>query len=140
MSTWSPLRALQPAEWLLVPSRLTGHVAIIRRFRFGGEGGEEWFRAVTWHETSERRELIGWARTLEVASQAAWDWWCAAEQWRHDRVGKRRHGTPAVRPSAGELLAAYREQQSRSEETGVVPGMLGAPPPAGVVRPSAGPG
>ena len=64
---WHPILAAveqRPGEWWLT-SQYDRPYAIVRLIRVGGELG---YRAVTWAERSEERELIGYFRTLRAAT------------------------------------------------------------------------
>ena len=74
LQDWHPVLAAvetSPGEWIM-----TGDVgrkyAVIRLLELGGERG---YRAVTWAERSEDRELIGYYRTLRAAAGAAHKQW-----------------------------------------------------------------
>lgn len=65
---WHPLLAAtetEPGVWHMVDER--GCYGVIRMLRRGAELG---YRAVTWAETSEGRQLIGYYRTLRAAAEA----------------------------------------------------------------------
>lgn len=67
---WHPLlaaREVEPGVWYMVDTveRCYGIVRLLRR------GGELGYRAVTWAELSEDRQLIGYYCTLRAATMAA---------------------------------------------------------------------
>ena len=71
---WHPVLAaveVAPGEWVM-----TGDVnrkyGVIRLIEIAGERG---YRAVTWAERSEDRQLIGYYRTLRAAAGAAHRQW-----------------------------------------------------------------
>lgn len=70
MSDWHPILAAvedEPGVWTMVAP--TGkRYAIIRLLRRSGELG---YRAVTWAESSENRQIIGYYRNLRAATMAA---------------------------------------------------------------------
>lgn len=72
---WHPVLEAKPHgpdEWVMQPdilSTINIPYAIIRRFQFEDD---VWYRAVTYAEP-ERRQLLGWFRTLDTAAQFAWD-------------------------------------------------------------------
>lgn len=68
-SEWHPILAaveVEPGHWNMVGQwdRIYG---VIRLLEIGGERG---YRAVTWAERSEDRELIGYYRSLRAACEA----------------------------------------------------------------------
>ena len=63
---WPPIRTAAD-EWVIMRDSRTEPVGVIRRLRFSGQ----WvFRVVTWAETSEGRELVGYFPSLEVADRS----------------------------------------------------------------------
>lgn len=69
-STWHPILAAQetePGHWNMV-AQYGECYAVVRMLRIDDEVG---YRAVTWAERSEDRELIGYYRTLRAATYAA---------------------------------------------------------------------
>ena len=70
MSDWHPLlaaRESEPGVWHMLDP--TGkQYAIVQMLRRGGELG---YRAVTWAERSEDRQLIGYYQNLRAATMAA---------------------------------------------------------------------
>ena len=58
---------------------------------FRGIGGKStWFRAVTYSDDPAKRELIGYAKTLEDAAQAVWDYAMAKRR----EAGEPQHASP----------------------------------------------
>ncbi len=58
-----------PGEWILMRDSRREPAAIVRHLQLGPR--REWyFRVVTWAETSEGRELVGYYHTLEEADQS----------------------------------------------------------------------
>lgn len=69
-STWHPILAAHeysPGEWIMVDPSAKPY-AVIRALELGGERG---YRAVTWAERSEERQLIGYWQTLRAACVGA---------------------------------------------------------------------
>ncbi len=87
-TVWHPLLAadeVEPGVWLMRAWDATPY-GIVRTLEIGGERG---YRATTWAERPDQRELIGYWRTLRAA--------CAGAH----RAYLRRHGAPrAMRPGA----------------------------------------
>lgn len=70
MAEWHPILAAlehDPGVWLMIDPAGKRY-AIVRLLRRGGELG---YRAVTWAERSEDRQLIGYYRNLRAATAAA---------------------------------------------------------------------
>lgn len=66
-ASWHPILSAEeqsPGEWWMT-AQYDRHYAIVRLIRVGGELG---YRATTWAERSEDRELIGYFRTLRAAT------------------------------------------------------------------------
>jgi hypothetical protein len=57
-----------PVEWMVTHSAASEPIAVVRRLRLGPQR-ELYFRAVTWHRDSTRRELVGYWDSLEEAVQ-----------------------------------------------------------------------
>jgi hypothetical protein len=74
---WHPLFAaveVEPGVWHMVAS--TGETyGVVRLIEVAGERG---YRAVTWAERSEDRQLIGYFRTLKVAVERTHQRWLAS--------------------------------------------------------------
>jgi len=71
VSGWHPILAAvesEPGTWFMVDEGRNRCYGVIRLLRIRGEAG---YRAVTWAERSEDRELIGYYRSLRAASSAA---------------------------------------------------------------------
>lgn len=70
VADWHPIMAAvedEPGAWVMVDP--TGkRYAIVRLLRCGDELG---YRAVTWAERSEDRQLVGYYRNLRAATMAA---------------------------------------------------------------------
>lgn len=65
---WPPIR-IGPGEWILMRDSRREPAAVVRHLQLGPR--REWFfRVVTWAETSEGRELVGYYRTLDEADQS----------------------------------------------------------------------
>lgn len=70
MFDWHPILATaepEPGVWLMVDPG-GNRYAVVRLLRLDGELG---YRAVTWAERSEDRQLIGYYRNLRAATMAA---------------------------------------------------------------------
>lgn len=70
MSHWHPILAAHeyaPGEWIMVDPSAKPY-AVVRALEVAGERG---YRAVTWAERSEDRQLIGYWRTLRAACEGA---------------------------------------------------------------------
>ncbi|RFA12180.1 hypothetical protein B7R22_17280 [Subtercola boreus] len=116
MADWHPAMLAVPDQWVLKHPASPNPWAVIRLLRFRGPKNEveDWYRVVTWQETSRGRELICWCRTLAAACEAAWDFNRAASSWQHAQAGSRAHerlGGAPCRPPAHDLLLAYRAAQ-----------------------------
>jgi hypothetical protein len=69
-ASWHPILAAvesEPGQWLMM-AQFGRCYGVIRYLRIGGEWG---YRAVTWAERSDERQLIGYFRTLRAACWAA---------------------------------------------------------------------
>lgn len=80
MAEWHPIRNASPIEWdndgPVLWYLANGPVsiadqryAIIRRLTFDTE---TWYRATTWAQLSENRQLLGYFRDLHTAAAYAW--------------------------------------------------------------------
>jgi len=69
-TSWHPILAAHeyaPGEWIMVDPSAKPY-AVVRALEVAGERG---YRAVTWAERSEDRQLIGYWRTLRAACAGA---------------------------------------------------------------------
>jgi hypothetical protein len=65
---WPPIR-IGPGEWILMRDSRREPAAVVRHLQLGPR--REWyFRVVTWAETSDGRELVGYYPTLEEADRS----------------------------------------------------------------------
>lgn len=70
MTDWHPILAAHEyaaGEWIMVDPSAKPY-AVVRALEVGGERG---YRAVSWAEGSEDRQLIGYWRTLRAACEGA---------------------------------------------------------------------
>ena len=75
---WHPLHAAEeqsPGVWHLIDT-LGRPYAVLQLIEIGGERG---YRAVTWSERSEDRELLGYFRTLRSTAMVAHQLWLASK-------------------------------------------------------------
>ena len=63
---WPPIRT-GPSEWIIMRDSRTEPVGVIRRLLFNRQVV---FRVVTWAETSESRQLVGYFPSLEMADRS----------------------------------------------------------------------
>lgn len=73
MTSWHPIlnaHETEPGSWTMIGA-FEQPYALIRFLSIGGELG---YRAVTWAERSEDRELIGYYTTLRAACDHAHGW------------------------------------------------------------------
>jgi hypothetical protein len=94
MADWQPAQLARPTEWVMADNARAIPFAVIRRLEFDAgysHDPEVWWRAVTWAESSEHRELIGYARTFQAAARAAWEHRLARDRDRHAAAAVRAH-------------------------------------------------
>jgi hypothetical protein len=97
MAEWQPAQMAQPMEWVLIPYHRAIPIGVIRRLEFDGTTSKDpdvWYRAVTYSDRSEHRELIGYARTFEAACRAAFDYELERQRTRHAIAAVRAHERP----------------------------------------------
>lgn len=115
MADWHPIRHAQPVEWTIRTTPMDAPTVIIRKLEFGDHNNPEtWFRVVTAVEP-EKRELIGYCRTLEDAAQAGWDYSLALGSWQHHLAGTRADPATNPKPPAADMLRVYREINAQKQ-------------------------